>query len=442
MHSRDTMSAASSDGFENVLILESVEEVHQDPIEQFAYNLGQVINVFGPDTTEKIKLAMCEDRLNMEKLRQMEETLRREGDWEAAQTVCRHARDTSEKAVFELIPLRSHLKEIAERLYELTEDGVMQDQDVTAEVLAEIKNEFEHAFVRASTGLEMYKTLATDMAMIQNQYIQKKVDAEREVHNCEKLVTKYEGEARNHSRHAIVEGLVSASTGACSTGGTAAGLHAAVFGANVVSKLPMLGGLLTTTTTTSATVSAGGISGLFGGTTTVLTTAVSWNPVGLAVGAGFTVIFGVMAAHQFLAAQDSSLNAKTMSDEAKSQLDKKETSISISTKADALATNANDMTYMADFQKDMWLGVYLSAEEASKAFARLQGMNQSRRGVFNQRMRAYGAHLLNFIKATDEYMFFLSKSNYLPLNFDLRSSIGLASYDRMQNAIRDAPRAD
>ena len=154
-------------------------------------------------------------------------------------------------------------------------------------------------------------------------------------------------------------------------------------GAEGAASIPVLGHFLTTTTAAPAV------------------TVTTFNPVGMAVGAGFALLFGLVAIKSsidWFDAKDKGKKALESKAAAEKEVEEKR---AVWKKAEETEKVAKSMAAQATFQKDMWNGVSQSAEKAARTFSTLKRIDPTgaRRKKFSDKMEKYAEDLLYFVQA-------------------------------------------
>lgn len=289
--------------------------------------------------------------------------------------------------------MRQHIYEIAELLGELEDPGVQKDPACLKEIMMNIRNNSDHALRIAEEGKSKSEALFDELQGIQQDYDHKRKNAEKEASEHAQMAIDHEKAAKGKKACAVGNGVLS---GACATVPAAkAGVAgvAVTAGAQVVARIPLIGGALTTTTTTPAVV------GWFG--TTAATTTVAFNPMGLMIGAVLALGFGLFSLKCGLDAWQSSCDGK-LEHKYKDRAKKNQT------KFEKLALQAADtqqlakkMVNQSESHEKMWRGVCLSAEQAGRTFQAMENTNPNgpRARRFQAKMAKYKEDLVNFVQA-------------------------------------------
>ncbi|CAE7484870.1 unnamed protein product [Symbiodinium sp. CCMP2592] len=81
----------------------------------------------------------------------------------------------------------------------------------------------------------------------------------------------------------------------------------------------------------------------------------------------------------------------------------------------------------------------MSAEQAAHAFKMLKTTSRGgRQHRFNDKMQSYAEGLTNFVKAIDEYLFFLGKNKFFPANYPLNRVLPPQRYAELEKKWRAA----
>lgn len=312
---------------------EMVAAQTNDPIEILGDRIGVLVEYFSPDAQARIRDSLKQDKLRAEHLSKMESALRESGDVVAVQRIVGKSRDLCHSSMSQVLPMRRHINDIAEALNELSKSEVFANEVARLEVINEIKESSGKAFQSAADGKTKIESFALELRSVQESYMQKKLESEQDAKKSEQDAKQQMKLAALHGTAAFAHGSGGGVTGAATAGGAGVGCLAAANGASWIAGVPYIGAALTTSTTT--TVSAGGISGFFGATTT--STAVMFNPVGLAVGTGLCAIFGIISISQIIRARHHS-NLKSLA------LDNKADAETRTTQSQAVATQSQKMS--------------------------------------------------------------------------------------------------
>jgi len=414
-------------------------DLGDDPIARLEENIGAVVQYFGPDSREVIRKAMEQDKMNEKTLSQMDAALQKLGDFNASRRIANHVKKVSEYSLGQALPMRQYICEIAELLGELEDREVQTDPACLTEIMINIRNNSDHALRIAEEGKNKFETLFNELQGIQQDYDDKRKNAEKEAQEHGQMAIKHAEVARQKMNYTVGNFTVSgvcATVPAAKTGVIAV---AVTTGAQAVAAIPLVGPALTTAITTTA--AAPGFAGWVGATVT--TTTVAFNPVGIMIGAALALGFGLLSAKTYL-------DAKQSSHDRQRELEYQDTAEKNQTKFKDLALQATDMQQLAKKMVDqseshekMWRGVCLSAEQAGRTFQAMENTdpNGSRARRFQAKMAKYKEDLVNFVQALDEYLYFLSKTNYFPGNYDLRKAIGHKRYDEIERQFQQATAA-
>ena len=407
-----------------------------DPIDNLEQEIGKVVAFFGPNGRETLQKCMQQDNLAAQNLTRMENSLKAQGDWDGAKRIVKYVKKASSNSLHQIIPMRGHLEEVAELLIESMDTKVQTDASALREVLLSIHSSAQEAQKIARDGKQHFEDVAQEVEDLKKQYESKAEKAKCEAEQYQQLADKKGRAAKESATVSGLNAVVSGTSSVVPLGNAGIGIVGATAGAQAVSSIPVIGAALTTTTTTTA--SAGGLSGLFG--STVTTTAVVFNPVGLMVGTAFAVGFGLLAlksgadAWTYGGQKHEALAEKG---EAEKQKEACEKTVKESKETQQIAEKMVDT---ANIHESLWEGVSISADLAAQKFNQLKRIDPqgSRRYKFDQKMKAYASDMCDMVKAIDEYLFCLEKLGFLPPNFHLESVVGQTRYCEIDKAMKSA----
>mmetsp|Transcript_4582 Transcript_4582/g.10734 ORF Transcript_4582/g.10734 Transcript_4582/m.10734 type:complete len:461 (+) Transcript_4582:71-1453(+) len=403
----------------------------EDPISRLENQIGQVVNYFGGENARKmIRESMDQDRANGLNLKKMENRLRELGDIDDAYKVVKHVKDTSSHCLRQVLPMRDCISEIASLLDELADPEIHTDERVLVKVMHDVHDMAKEAGDIAIAGKNKFEELSTEIRRIEVKYNAREKAEESKAKDHERLAKTKLEEARTEAQSACANSVMAGVSSLVPLGKGGIGIAAAAGGAEAVASIPLLGGALTTTTTTA--VNAGGIAGWFGATTAV--TTVAFSPVGIMVGTGFAVAFGLGAIKMTVDAYRSSDASKRAEAEKKVAQGKAEECRTMVKQCEETRDLASKMVDTAGCHEQLWTGLEMSAENAAFHFKKLQNSDLAgrRRSSFERNMKAYRESLVLFIQAIDEYVFFLSKTPYFPPNFCLQKKLGQQRYAELE----------
>ena len=313
--------------------------------------------------------------------------------------------------------MRQYICDIAELLGELEDPEVQTDPASLREIMINIRNNSDHALRIAEEGKSKYEAIFNELQGIQQDYDDKRKNAEQEAQEHAQMAIKHAGVARQKAYYTVGNAAVSATCCTVPSGHIGVMAIAATKGAEAVATIPLVGSALTTATTTTATTTAaatgagglaawlsilmpGWFSGSLGGTV-VTTTTVAFNPVGIVIGTGLALGFGLLSAKCCLDAWQSSRDRQL-------ELEYQDKAEKNQTKFEELALQATDtqqlakkMVNQSESHEKMWRGLCLSAEQAGRTFQAMENTdpNGSRARRFQAKMAKYKEDLVNFVQA-------------------------------------------
>lgn len=107
--------------------------------------------------------------------------------------------------------------------------------------------------------------------------------------------------------------------------------------------------------------------------------------------------------------------------------------------AQQLCKTASEASNIINVHKEMWRGVSMSSDEVKAALEKMKRNHATtvlRVVLFNKSMVEASEKLLFFASSIDQYLFFLSKTDYFPSNFDIRSVIGIEEHKRISQELQ------
>eukprot|EP00439_Symbiodinium_sp_Y106_P039436 s272_g4.t2 len=380
----------------------------------------QQVNYFGPNARDMIKDSMKQDQVNAQNLKQMEADLRANGDWECKQNEkatypkVKHVRDSTMHSFKQVRPMRRHIRDIADLLRELMDPKIQCSETSMRSVLLGIQKASEKAQMIAADGQEKFQSLGKQLQDMQKEYQTKMEAAKKKTEEAEKSAKCKEQEAAAFQRSSVASGSMAVVSGSVPLAKSGIGVVALAGGAEAVAGIPVIGSALTTTTV-----------GWF-------TTTVAFNPVGIMVGAGFAVGFGILSLKNVAdawacnAQKETALHEKNM---AEKQVEECESVVKSSETSKQVA---HRMASSAETHGTLWSGVSEAAEALAQTYDSLQdiGRDELRRAAFDSKMEDYIEDLVNL--AIDEYLFYLDKTGFSPPNFGC---------ERVAMAVADDPLA-
>ncbi|CAJ1426701.1 unnamed protein product [Effrenium voratum] len=395
-----------------------------DAIAKVEASIGAVVQFFGPDGRDRIRQSIDADRQQSQALAQLEDNLRAQNDWESADSIVKLKLDASENSLRQVAPMRRHIRDICDLLMELQDLDVQSDAASLQSIFLEMKDAAAGAADKAERGQQHLIAVSQQIRDIQLTYITRRDRCMSDQKACEDEAENKKIEAQSLKCRAVGQGAGSFACGAAGTGATGVGATVAYLGAQTVASLPYLGPLLTTT----------GPTGLF------TAAVVSFNPVGVGVLVGCSVIFGAFAVKNAIGMVSSIADSRVAKNAAHQKEEQALECRAVADQSDKVGQLAKETKRVAEFHKLMWSGIALAASEASTTFKSLQQTdpNGARRRRFEQKMKEYAEQLVNFLKAVDEYLFFLSKTDAFPPNFDLRVLLGSDRYAQIERDLAAA----
>ncbi|CAJ1340385.1 unnamed protein product [Effrenium voratum] len=421
--------SGSSDSSENESEVEASDDYSlvaddMDAIAKVEASIGAVVQFFGPDGRDRIRQSIDADRQQSQALAQLEDNLRAQNDWESADSIVKLKLDASENSLRQVAPMRRHIRDICDLLMELQDLDVQSDAASLQSIFLEMKDAAAGAADKAERGQQHLIAVSQQIRDIQLTYITRRDRCMSDQKACEDEAENKKIEAQSLKCRAVGQGAGSFACGAAGTGATGVGATVAYLGAQTVASLPYLGPLLTTT----------GPTGLF------TAAVVSFNPVGVGVLVGCSVIFGAFAVKNAIGMVSSIADSRVAKNAAHQKEEQALECRAVADQSDKVGQLAKETKRVAEFHKLMWSGIALAASEASTTFKSLQQTdpNGARRRRFEQKMKEYAEQLVNFLKAVDEYLFFLSKTDAFPPNFDLRVLLGSDRYAQIERDLAAA----
>lgn len=323
---------------------------------------------------------MQQDNLAAQNLSRMEKQLKDQGDWDGAKRIVKYVKKASSNSLHQIIPMRGHLEEVAELLKEFMDAEVQTDASALREILLSIHFSAEEAQKIAHQGKEHFEEVAQEVEELQKQYESKAEKAASEVEKCQQLADMKGRAAKAAAQASGINAVVSPIASLVPLSKAGIGLLGATAGAEAVGSIPLIGGALTT-----------------------------FSPVGLMVGTGLAVGFGILA----LKSGIDSLNndeqkhvALAEKDEAEKQKEACQKTVKESKETQQIAEK---MVNTANIHESLWEGISCSTDLAAQKFKQLQRIDPqgSRRYKFDEKMKAYASDLCDMVKVIDEYLFCL-----------------------------------
>jgi len=299
------------------------------------------------------------------------------------------SRAVVETAVSGTIKLRDEVQEMGHLLLEMAEVAARNDTQGMTEILTELKQSTEQAFVYTEGYRSQCDGLLKETQAQHKEFSVKKDKSASKSKTC---------------------GLGSLTTGTMAVTGSVGGGYAAAIGAGAAVNIPVVGSMLTSSVTSTVVVPLQGWFGtIFGATATMTTTTVSFSPAACCLLGSGSFVLGVAAIY-FLKKVHDYKTAKSIAGE--------------------LQEHAEDMVRLAEQNKEFWRGLMLAADGVKSAMGKLEGMSVSRRSAFNRRMCDSGKKLLLLKEALDEYIVWMSLCQYYPKNYNTRALIGSSNMIR------------
>ena len=187
--------------------------------------------------------------------------------------------DASENSLRQVAPMRRHIRDMCDLLMELQDLDVQSDAASLQSIFLEMKDAAAGAAEKAERGQRHLIAVSQQIRDIQMTYTTRRDRCMSDQHACQDEALKKKIEAQSLKCLAFTQSTGSIACGAVGSGATGVGAAVAYLGAQTVASLPQLGPLLTTT----------GPAGWF------TAGVVSFNPVGVGVLVGCSVIFGAFA---------------------------------------------------------------------------------------------------------------------------------------------------
>jgi len=390
-------STASLDGFSVVGDVPAPDHMN-DPIAHLENHIGQIVSYFG-DGHEMIKMSMKQGETTIENLSIMERELRSHRDHDAAKRIVKYSQAASVHSVNQVLPMRGHIQEIAELLCEVVDPDVQMDPQSLKHVILAVHQESEAAHRIATSGLEKFQQLVEQLNDIFQDYQERIEKAKQQVEDSQKSATEYEEEAHRLKKKSDTSGILAVVSGATSV---------------PAASIPWI------------------TAGTQGGWVTAAVTV--FNPWGVVIGTtltaacvGYSIYAGVgrrEAQREKEQALQEKEKAEKDAERGKAVVEKTQTNMDL----------ASQMRDTAQTHETLWDGMSKAAVQAANTFSQLRHIDPSgaRRKRFEDKMKTYTSHLLAFVQAVDEYLFFLHKKGLIPPNFRLESTVGREKFLQME----------
>ena len=308
----------------------------------------------------------------------------------------KHVRDSTMHSFKQVRPMRRHIRDIADLLRELMDPKIQCSETSMRSVLLGIQKASEKAQMIAADGQEKFQSLGKQLQDMQKEYQTKMEAAKKKTEEAEKSAKCKEQEAAAFQRSSVASGSMAVVSGSVPLAKSGIGVVALAGGAEAVAGIPVIGSALTTTTV-----------GWF-------TTTVAFNPVGIMVGAGFAVGFGILSLKNVAdawacnAQKETALHEKNM---AEKQVEECESVVKSSETSKQVA---HRMASSAETHGTLWSGVSEAAEALAQTYDSLQdiGRDELRRAAFDSKMEDYIEDLVNLVQETSHAMSYHSICAY------------------------------
>lgn len=429
-----------------VEVVVEAENVKRDPVEQLAFDVGAIVEFFGPDATRNVQAAMENDALNMKQMESLKAELLSLGHVQEADEIVDQTHLTLKVSMGLLVKIRRHASTMAQNLLDLPE--CLDSPEECASLLEEVSSVAAQAFASQHEGSEVYERAATRLRGLMTTFQERQLQAAKEADACDKRAQNLQESSHSHKWWAAAHGSASAVSGsgtaACATATTGAVAMTSLMstaGAAVGTTVAAaeVGGSTMAVLATGGEVIAAGVggSGLVPGLLNVgARVAFFCGPTGILIGSGMTIFFGAMCLYNLKKSYEDGSQADAEQKASLLALKDKRQNLRLANDAKRLADATGKTSKMLDYHKEMWGGISMSADEVKSTLATLSSTrtptSDRMRHRFGERMKTLGEQMVYFVQAIDKYIYWLSKTNYFPPTFNVRSIMGAKAYNQMQ----------